>query len=145
MVSFLKDADSKDKFSWWDIIILLVLVGLGVGFYWYSGYIKRQSVAAFDAAQEIFDAHDYKQALKTYESMHSLAWMNDSLDSIRYERVTYLSEVKELEENSYLRVRSALQQADTTTAREAIADLQIIYFLDDERKTEIDSWKTLIH
>ena len=132
MPSFIpKDDEDQNKFMGKsDILMLLSFAFIGIGGYLYYQHIQKQTLEAFEAAQIQFDAKDYENALVSYTDMESeLIYKTDSLDSLMYDRSSFILDIKANQKEVFLIIDSLNQKALPLEAKKWTEKLQGEYFL----------------
>ncbi len=143
-MSFIKDEAAESKFvSKNDLLTLLVLGVLFAGGYFYYKNAKETAKERVTAAEEVFVSGDYIKATLAFEELNDLAWKSDSLDSLIYERMSFLADLKEgqiilLEEGLRLH-----KKKDTTGVLRVLEQYKDDTFLDEDQKTKMNELKAL--
>lgn len=143
MPSFIpKDDEDQNKFMGKsDILMLLTIAIIGVGGYFYYQHIKKQTAAAFEAAQVQFDAKEYEEALVSYTNMESeLVYKTDSLDSLMYDRSSFILDLKANQKEVFHIIDSLNKKGLPLEAQKWTAKLKGEYFL---KKGQLDLIETV--
>ena len=88
-MSFIKK-EEESQFGDWIFLVILLLVGLG--FYWYYNTTKENALQNFNKANSLYENQSWVQALAAYDSLQNSPWKNDSLDSVLYQRHSELND-----------------------------------------------------
>jgi hypothetical protein len=88
-MSFIKK-EEESQFGDWIFLVILLLVGLG--FYWYYNTTKEKALQNFNKAHSLYENQSWVQALAAYDSLQNSPWKNDSLDSVLYQRHSELND-----------------------------------------------------
>lgn len=143
MPSFIpKDDEDQNKFMGKsDILMLLTFAIIGIGGYFYYQHIKEQTAEAFTSAQVQFDAKEYEEALISYTNMESeLVYKTDSLDSLMYDRSSFILDIKANQKEVYHIIDSLNQKGLPLEAKKWTEKLQGAYFL---KKGQLDLIETV--
>src|SRR5262245_1247655 len=90
-----KEGEPEKKSAFWDWVVGIVIVGAVGGFTFYYQFQKKSSVAAFQAADALYQGHQYKQAAVAYEELKAAQYLtnqNDSVISARLDTIELLGE-----------------------------------------------------
>lgn len=120
------EAKKEPIVSSWDVVILLALVLIGSGFwYWYSG-MRDTSKSDFHAADSLYAAGSYKESLEAYRVLRANASViSKEDDSLMYLRMDTLEAFEEKDLALANGVRAALASEDTTLIRVAADTVRI--------------------
>jgi len=102
LISFLKKEETGESGSKFmgkgDIIFLLVLAALIVGFYYYYNYSKEKAYSHYARCDVLFNADSLSAAKECYENAFDLGYRIDSLDKIGYNRIEKIDSINRLKE-----------------------------------------------
>lgn len=113
--------DKKEPIvSGWDVVVLVVLLLAGSGFwFWYSS-ARDNSTSDIARADSLYVARDYPEALKAYRSVREkAAVISKKDDSLMYRRMDTLENFEEHDLQLANGVRAAITSEDTSLIRAA--------------------------
>lgn len=88
-MSFIQD-DEKKSSNLWDIIIFVVLVLGGLGFWYYYRSQRTVSNHGFEHADSLYQAKKYPEAIIAYEALKGADYIESKQDSIIFVRLDEL-------------------------------------------------------
>lgn len=148
MVSFLKKEDEEKSSGGFmgkgDIIFLLVIAALVGGFWFYSKEIKLRSSAHFEQCAEIYAKTELLSAEECYTSARDLHFINDSLDSIIYTRLSAIDSIRELHRTWFRQGDSLWNAADSNASAKIAAQLSQSEFLNEAQLQSLKKWQASV-
>lgn len=144
-MSFLKKEDAGNaKFvSKGDVISLMVLTVLIIGGYFGYGHLKEESFRRVTEAEAVFATKDYVKSYAAFESLDDLVWKSDSLDSIIYDRMSFLADRKENQRFLLDEMKERHGKKDTNGVLESLKKWDGVEFLEETQKVELEELKSL--
>ncbi len=113
--------------GWQDGVFLLVIVGLIVGGYQYYQYVKRNCAETFARCDSLYaaasgDAAKYAEVEACYESTWDLAFVSDSLEVLRQNRLGEIEDMRNVQKDLLANANAALDKGDTAAAAKIVTE-----------------------
>lgn len=142
-MSFIKESRDDDKMAMSDVILVLVLVVGGLGLWWYTSSSKSQSFEAFAQAEKLLEEEKYEEAFDAWFELQKISYKSDSLDSLLYENLSFVEELKEGNIKSFRSIDSLLKISPIhhTKIQQNLKMIQEPYFLQSKQAERVVEWR----
>lgn len=142
-MSFIKDTNKDASMAKSDIILILVFVIGGLGLWWFTSTSKSESFQAFDDAQILIDEKKYEEAYDVWFELQNIGYKTDSLDSILYENLSYLEEIKTNNLEGYRAIKKILEDSipNEVKIQQRLQVMTLPYFFKDDQLQAVKGWQ----
>lgn len=118
---------SAPVMGWQDGVFLLVLVGVIVGGYQYYQHVKRSCAETFASCETLYaaaaqDASKYAEVETCYEGTWDLAFVSDSLEVKRQERLGEIEDMRNAQKDVLANANAALDKGDSSAAVKMVTE-----------------------
>lgn len=109
------------------VLAVLLVVGGGLGIYFYTQHVYQENLAAYEDAQTMLKKGNYDGALEAFQALDNFEDAQDQAQKLEKLQQDYDSALKLLDEGSFDKARSAFKKLDDYRDSENFVKYEVTY------------------